>query len=117
MLIDEYKIIAVDFDGTLNFSPFPEVGSANKKLFVHLILERSKGNRVILNTCRIGQALQDAVEFCLNNGLEFDAINANLPDVIEKYGGDTRKVAADVYIDDQAIKPDEYMRGVNGIER
>ena len=113
MLMDEYKIIAVDFDGTLNLSTYPDVGNANRDLFAQLIMERSKGNKVILYTCRVGQPLKNAIDFCRNNGLEFDAVNMNLLEVIEKYGGHPRKIAADIYIDDQAIKPDDYIQEGN----
>ena len=41
---------------------------------------------------------------CAEQGLIFDAVNENLPDMIEKFGGDSRKIFADVYIDDKALR-------------
>ena len=32
-------------------------------------------------------------------------MNENLPELIELYGGDTRKINADFYIDDKAVNP------------
>ena len=32
-------------------------------------------------------------------------MNENLPELIELYGGDTRKISADFYIDDKAVNP------------
>ena len=37
-------------------------------------------------------------------GVEFDAVNENLPEVIERMGGDTRKVFANEYWDDRAVR-------------
>lgn len=101
------KVIAVDFDGTLSLEKYPNCGKPNKKLFGTLILEKLKGSRIILHTCRTDKLLEDAVNFCREQGLEFDAVNENLPDNIEYYGGDTRKINADVYIDDKAENPKE----------
>ena len=95
---------AVDFDGTLSVNKhFPEIGDANVFLFDFLIDERKKGNKVILYTCRSGQLLDNAIAFCMERGLHFDAVNANLPENIAKYGGDTRKIHADYYIDDRTL--------------
>ena len=96
------KIYAVDFDGTLSQgAPFPEIGTPNKPLFDMLIRKKKRGARIILNTCRTGEDLNAAVEFCKENGLLFDTVNENLPELITLYGGDTRKINADYYIDDK----------------
>ena len=96
------KIYAVDFDGTLSQGvPFPEVGTPNKPLIDFLLREKAAGARIILYTCRTARDLKAAVVFCQENGLYFDAINENLPEMIALYGGDTRKVNADCYIDDK----------------
>lgn len=98
-------IIAVDFDGTLCEECWPEIGKPNLKLIGELIYRRSLGDRLILWTCRSGIQLTQAVFFCKSYGLEFDAVNENLPDIIEKYGNDSRKISADIYIDDRSEKP------------
>lgn len=74
-----YETIAVDFDGTLCFSNWPELGAPNKALIAYLQEWRKNGNKLILWTCRAGTALSTAVEWCHNHGLEFDAVNDNLP--------------------------------------
>jgi len=112
------KIYAVDFDGTLSQGvPFPEIGEPNEPLFEMLIAEKAKGSRIILYTCRTKADLKAAVAFCNSRGLHFDAVNENLPELIAAYGGDTRKINADYYIDDKNLafptvdiklwKPDE----------
>ena len=96
-----YKIIAVDFDGTLCFSNWPDLGEPNVKLITYLKEERAAGSKIILWTCRAGKALADATDWCHSQGLSFDAINDNLPEIIEKYGNNSRKITCDVYIDDR----------------
>ena len=60
------------------------------------------GVKSILWTSRTGSALREAIEWCEDHDLHFDAINENLPEVIELTGGiDTRKVYADIYFDDR----------------
>ena len=34
--------------------------------------------------------------------LHFDAVNENLPEAIKRFGGDSRKIFADEYIEDKA---------------
>ena len=104
----KYTIYAVDFDGTLCESVFPGIGNPNIALISHLIKRRKQGNKIILWTCRVGDRLQEAVEWCKVYGLEFDAINENLPEMIEQWGNESRKVFADVYIDDKAVNKPKY---------
>lgn len=104
----KYTIYAVDFDGTLCESEWPGIGAPNTKLIEHLIKRRNQGAKLILWTCRNGERLQQAVEWCRSHGLEFDAVNENLPEMIEKYGGESRKIFAHCYIDDMAVDKEKY---------
>lgn len=97
----ESTIYAVDFDGTLCQNNYPAVGIPNVALIDFLKKEQKRGCKVILWTCRCGLALKTAVECCKMQGLEFDAVNENLPESIERFGDDPRKICADVYIDDR----------------
>ena len=56
---------------------------------------------MILFTCRDGQRLKEAVKWCSKQGLQFDRVNDNLPERIRAYKGNTRKISADVYVDDR----------------
>lgn len=97
------KIIAVDFDGTLCENKWPEIGEPNWDLIYNLIEQKEKyGTKLILWTCRVGDKLKEAVDWCKERTLIFDAVNENLPEIIEMMGGDTRKIYADEYIDDRA---------------
>ena len=104
----KYTIYAIDFDGTLCESIFPGVGEPKMALISHLIKRRKQGNKLILWTCRVGERLKEAVDWCRGYGLEFDAVNENLPEIVEYWGGDTRKIFADVYIDDKAVNKPKY---------
>lgn len=98
-------IIAVDFDGTLCMDCFPEIGMPNMQLIKNLRKSQELGDKLILWTCRAGDKLQEAVEWCREHGLLFDAVNDNLPEVVEKWGSNSRKITADIYIDDKAEIP------------
>ena len=98
-------IIAVDFDGTITKeSKWPELGEPNLPFINELIRRRKNGDKLILWTCRNGDLLQAAINFCKAFGLEFDAVNDHLPELKERFGNDTRKVYADLYVDDKAVK-------------
>ena len=99
---------AVDFDGTVSLGQYPNTGPVNLKLVQFLKKRRIMGDKLILWTCREGVSLQDAVDFCLHNDLEFDAINDNLPETREKYGSNSRKISCDYYIDDRAVAADLF---------
>jgi hydroxymethylpyrimidine pyrophosphatase-like HAD family hydrolase len=94
--------IAVDFDGTIVEHQYPEIGK--EKLFAFRTLKELEkmGARLILWTFRTGKELDDAVEFCRKNGIEFYAVNKNYP---EEIMDDTvgRKIDADIYIDDKNV--------------
>lgn len=97
-------IIAVDFDGTLSLGKWPDVGPANKPVLEALLERQRAGDKVILWTCRGGDELSAAVAWCRIYGLEFDAVNANLPEVLEAWDyKDTRKIFADEYWDDKIV--------------
>ena len=96
------KIIAVDFDGTLVTDKYPKIGSPNIKL-INKLRRLSKNNTLILWTCRTGDKLKEAVEFCLLCDLQFHYINENSKEILKKYGNiDSRKITADIYLDDKA---------------
>lgn len=102
-------IIAVDFDGTLSMSSYPDIGAPNIPLFNLLKEKKEKGAKLILWSCRVGERLERAVKFCEAMGLTFDAVNDNIKEMKERYGTDCRKVYADLYIDDASVKPSEYV--------
>ena len=67
---------------------------------------KRNGNKLILWTCCAGEALSKAVEWYREQNLEFDAVNDNLPEIIEFYGHNSRKISSDYYIDDRMLLPE-----------
>lgn len=98
----EQEIIAVDFDGTLCENKWPGIGAPNFELLTYLKSRQFHGAKLILWTCRTGDRLKEAVEWCDEYALIFDAVNEDIPDVIGEYGPSGRKVFATEYIDDRA---------------
>lgn len=104
-------IFAVDFDGTLvkeeRWPDAPRVEDIiNLQLWDGLkYVKEHYSNEVafILWTCRHGIHIERAVDFCAAQGLTFDAVNENLPEIRIKYQNDPRKIYADLYIDDKAV--------------
>ena len=96
--------IAVDFDGTIVENKYPKIGKPLPFAFETLKAFQKKGCVLILWTCREGELLDEAVEFCRRNGVEFYAVNQNHP---EEAGVTewSRKVDARYYIDDRGIPP------------
>ncbi|MBI2722432.1 MAG: hydrolase [Bacteroidetes bacterium] len=98
----ESKVIAVDFDGTIVEHKFPAIGKEMLFAFSTLKALQQKGHKLILWTFRAGSTLNDAVEFCKKNGIEFYAVNKNYPE--EVYDENiSRKINADIFIDDRNV--------------
>jgi hypothetical protein len=94
--------IAVDFDGTIVDHEYPAIGK--EKLFAFRTLREleNSGARLILWTFRHGKELDEAVEYCRKNGIEFYAVNKNYPEEIFT-GEVSRKIDADIFIDDRNL--------------
>ena len=91
--------IAIDFDGTIVEHMFPGIGRELLFAFDTLKELQKQKHQLILWTYRSGKELDEAVEFCRKNGVEFYAVNKNYPE--EQWdGSSSRKIQADVYIDD-----------------
>ncbi|SRR6056297_1178388 len=98
--MEEGLRIAVDFDGTIVEHAYPDIGEPLPGAFETLISLTEIGHKIILWTYRDGDLLQEAVEFCMENGLMFWAINQSFPD--EEFNQYlSRKIIADIYIDDR----------------
>jgi hypothetical protein len=95
--------IAVDFDGTIVEHKYPEIGKEILFAFDTLKELQKQKHQLILWTYRSGRELDEAVEFCRENGIEFYAINASYPE--EEFDEDfsSRKIEADIFIDDRNI--------------
>ena len=94
--------IAVDFDGTIVEHAYPEIGKEMLFAFQTLKELNKMGANLILWTFRTGKELDEAVEFCRKNGVEFYAVNKNYPEeVLDETV--SRKINADIFIDDKNV--------------
>ncbi len=105
-----YRYIAVDFDGTLCKHTFPGIGpieEKHEKVIKFLEKHKANGSTIILWTCREdceeGKFLTDAVNWCKKNAIPIDYVNENAPDLGLPIMFASRKVLADLYIDDKAV--------------
>mgnify|MGYP005794039759 FL=1 len=68
---------------------------------------QAQGHKIILWTSSAGGDLENAVAWCHEQGIQFDAVNEPLPEQIKRWGNDTRKIYADFYIDDRNMTIDQ----------
>jgi histidinol phosphatase-like enzyme len=99
----KHLTIAIDFDGTIVENKWPHIGPEIPGAIQTIKRLHRHGHRIIVWTCRTGKQLEECIEWLVQHKVPFDAINANLPERIKAFGGDTRKVSADLYVDDKAI--------------
>lgn len=95
--------IAVDFDGCLCKSKYPDCGEPNLALIELMKDFKEFGCIIYLNTCRHDNALILALEWCKKYDLEFDFVNENDEKMVEIFG-ESRKLGCDLYIDDRCMK-------------
>ena len=96
-------IIAVDFDGTLHTGIYPNIGEPAKDAARCLHKLHKDGHTIILWTCRTGEHLAAAINWLKDQDIPFDRVNDNDPKNIQEYNCNTRKIYADVYIDDKQV--------------
>lgn len=99
-----YRCLAVDFDGCLCEDNYPEIGAANIQVINALKARIADGWEVILWSCREGWLLAEAVGWCKAHGLVFNAVNCNTARNRQRFGNECRKVFADEYWDDRAVR-------------
>lgn len=101
-------IIAVDFDGVLCKNKFPEIGEPNYEIISAIRELIDIGHEVVLWTTRNGDELTSAVDWCGDRGLHFCNVNGPAPsnekEYRDKYPTQSRKIYADVYIDDHNVE-------------
>ncbi|MFB6343883.1 BT0820 family HAD-type phosphatase [Saccharicrinis sp. FJH2] len=95
-------LIAVDFDGTIVEHDYPAIGKEIPFAIETLKKLQEEGHDLVLWTYRAGKELDEAVDYCKSEGLEFYAVNAAYPgDEVDAYN--SRKILADIYIDDRNV--------------
>lgn len=95
--------IAVDFDGTIVEHRYPKIGRELPFAIDTLKMLQKEQHRLILWSVREGELLQEAVEYCRERGLEFYAVNRDYPEEQKGDRGFSRKLKADLFIDDRNL--------------
>ena len=91
-------VIAIDFDGTITEKNiFPDIAPLREHAKETIKNFQDAGHKCILWTCRYGIALLEAINWLAKNNIKLDAYNENI------YSLDSRKIVADVYIDDKNV--------------
>lgn len=96
-------IIAIDFDGTIVKHRYPEIGDEIPFAIETLKLLQTDQHRLILWTVREGELLDEAIAWCAERGVEFYAVNRDYPEEGNEDSGFSRKVKADLFIDDRNL--------------
>lgn len=98
--------IALDFDGTLCASRYPEIGPvrpAHRFVLAWVKWRQRRGDLIFLWTCREGVTEAAALAWLACRGFTPDFCNQNDPALVAKYGSDSKKLSADLYVDDKNI--------------
>lgn len=91
-------VIAIDFDGTITTKNcFPDISEIRPHAREAINNFQKAGHKCILWTCREGRYLQDAMDFLFAEGIVMDDFNYS------PYQLQSRKIVADVYIDDKNV--------------
>lgn len=96
-------IIAVDFDGTIVEHRYPKIGEEIPFATEALKMLIKDNHRLILWTVREGRLQDEAVEWCRQHGVEFYAVNRDYPEEEANHNGFSRKIKADIFIDDRNL--------------
>ena len=95
--------IAVDFDGTIVEHRYPAIGKEVLFAFDTLRALQKQKHLLVLWTYRSGKELDEAVEYCRLKGIEFYAVNKSYPEEEFNEAYASRKIEADLFIDDRNI--------------
>lgn len=108
---NNYRIIGIDFDGTLAVTKgtYPEIQKPIPEIIDYIKREQEKGAYLVLITMREGEVLDQAVEWCKEQGIEFDAVNDNLPHMKDFFKNNPRKIFCNEYLDDMNLGGIEFI--------
>lgn len=97
-------IIAIDFDGTIVKDQFPEIGEMVEGAKEAINQLYADGYEIIIWSCRNGINKARAIEWLVMNGIKFHKFNESSYHNLKAHDfKDTRKVYADLYIDDRTL--------------
>lgn len=96
-------VIAIDFDDTIAENMYPEVGrmKPHAKEIINKLYD--EGHEIIIWTCRWDDAADKARDFLAQHGIKYHKFNEHIDWALEEFKNDTRKIYADIYIDDKQL--------------
>jgi hydroxymethylpyrimidine pyrophosphatase-like HAD family hydrolase len=97
-------IFKIDCDGTIWEDKWPGIGPLLPEAAETMRVINNLGHTIVIDTCRTGKYLEEALQFMKDNNIPYDFVNENVPWLIEQYG-DCRKLSCDYQIDDKNITP------------
>lgn len=95
--------IAVDFDGTIVEHRYPKIGEEIPFATETLKILAQERHKLILWTVREGELLEEAIEWCRQQGVFFYSVNKDYPEEEKSHNGFSRKLKADLFIDDRNL--------------
>lgn len=95
--------IAVDFDGTIVEHRYPKIGEEIPFATETLKILAQERHKLILWTVREGELLEEAIEWCRQRGVFFYSVNKDYPEEEKSHNGFSRKLKADLFIDDRNL--------------
>lgn len=97
-------VVAIDFDDTIVVTgKFPEIKGIRKGAKKYINRLYKQGYYIIIWTCRYGVHAEMATRFLQEHGINYHWINQHHPGLMEFFQNDTRKISADIYIDDKNL--------------
>lgn len=111
-------ILAIDFDGTIAYSNYPDIGDLLPGAVEVITNLRQRGHTIIINSCRAGNDEKQMKDFLRYSEVPYDYINKNCPRQIKLYGGDTRKISCDISFDDKSffMQEDFFFNGKDVVQ-
>ncbi len=103
-------ILSIDFDETIVYCKgFPKIDRLRPGAKKYINKLYDQGHYIIINTCRTDNPVikcfheSEAIEFLKLNGIKYHTINSNNPQVSAFFRTDSRKISADLYVDDKGL--------------
>lgn len=96
-------ILSIDFDGTICRGKYPAIDGQQPYAAESVNRLYDAGHYIIINTCRSGGQLLEAINWMLSQGIRFHRVNDNHPVETARHNNNSRKIFADLYIDDRNL--------------
>lgn len=98
----KFKLFAIDFDDTIAYSDFPDILGVRPHALRVMEKIKEHGGIIMVWTARSDlKPVKDFLDFSM---IPYDGINEDFEEVAAEYEGQSRKIFADVYIDDRNLE-------------